>query len=754
MNQGTSLHETPGHIERRLAMSKDHIPYRQIHLDFHTSPEIPGVGSRFNADEFVGTLKGAHVNSINLFTKCHHGMFYYPSSVGPMHPALNGFDLFGAQIEACHAAGIRVMAYTCVGWNEYVADTHPDWLMVTFDGLVGNKLPHDAGFNKWNTLCYNNSDYRVIIKQEIAETFEKYHPAGFWIDIIQGHECVCPQCKREMLKMGMDPSDRSEVIRHDRMTETAFCKDIYEYVKSLDSGLDVYFNAVPYALDNGLDEATSSVTKRKYFSFWDIESLPSEDWGYNHFPIAASYIGKYDSEITMMNGKFHFTWGDFGSLRNENALEYECFRALSYGAKVCVGDQLHPTGRLDPVVYERIGRVFASIEAKEPWLHNTRALADIGVFITSNNSNDPASPSLIEEGVYRVLLESHMPFEFVNDLDPIDKYKLLILPDHFYPTKELAERLDEFVRKGGKLLITGDSATRFEDGGVSEAESRTSNNFVLECVKEKLCGPSDYDMRYIRLGGECFEGIPGIDHIMYEKGYVIAVESTTDDFADDSADDSADGAVDSTTDNRVAAWIVNPYFNRTYDHFCSHRQTPPRTDASNEPAVVFGDGYAIISSPLFTDYIRNGYLVHRQIAERVIRKLLPEQLVRTSLPAISEITVRKKCGENAYDADMSVVNTCGEDADNASDKNTCGADAVIVHILNYIQQKRNKRIEIIEDKYTAIGRNICVRVGNLRPGSVRLVPDNVDLPFTYEDGYVCIELPEISGHTMLEICDA
>ena len=64
-------------------MERKGIPFRQIHLDFHTSPMIGEIGAEFDAEEFAETLKKAHVNSINLFTKCHHGMFYYPTVTFP-----------------------------------------------------------------------------------------------------------------------------------------------------------------------------------------------------------------------------------------------------------------------------------------------------------------------------------------------------------------------------------------------------------------------------------------------------------------------------------------------------------------------------------------------------------------------------------------------------------------------------------------------------------------------------------------------
>ena len=55
---------------------------RCVHLDFHTSPAIEGIGSQFNKAEFTKTLKDAGVDLITVFAKCHHGYCYYPTKVG------------------------------------------------------------------------------------------------------------------------------------------------------------------------------------------------------------------------------------------------------------------------------------------------------------------------------------------------------------------------------------------------------------------------------------------------------------------------------------------------------------------------------------------------------------------------------------------------------------------------------------------------------------------------------------------------
>ncbi len=40
------------------------LPFRQIHMDFHTSPDIPDVAVDFDGEEFARVLREAHVNSV------------------------------------------------------------------------------------------------------------------------------------------------------------------------------------------------------------------------------------------------------------------------------------------------------------------------------------------------------------------------------------------------------------------------------------------------------------------------------------------------------------------------------------------------------------------------------------------------------------------------------------------------------------------------------------------------------------------
>lgn len=109
------------------------VRHRQVHLDFHTSELIPGIGEEFNKEQWQNALKSGHVNQVNIFAKGHHSWSYYPTNVGQMHPHLK-FDLLGAQIEACHEIGVRCPIYFTVGWSANDAESHPEWCARKKDG--------------------------------------------------------------------------------------------------------------------------------------------------------------------------------------------------------------------------------------------------------------------------------------------------------------------------------------------------------------------------------------------------------------------------------------------------------------------------------------------------------------------------------------------------------------------------------------------------------------------------------------------
>ena len=144
------------------------LAFRQIHLDFHTSEQIAGVADEFDARGFAETLRAAHVNSVTLFARCHHGMIYYDSKRDPerVHPGLGGKDLLRMQIDAGRAAGMDLE----------VASAWRDW--ATQETLFENKVSRvmaETGLGR--------EEAGEIAADEVARPGTSEHQLGLAVDI-------------------------------------------------------------------------------------------------------------------------------------------------------------------------------------------------------------------------------------------------------------------------------------------------------------------------------------------------------------------------------------------------------------------------------------------------------------------------------------------------------------------------------------------------------------------------------------------
>lgn len=577
-------------------------PFRHIHLDFHTSPLIPDIGSEFDPQEFVATLQQASVNSIAVFAKCHHGMSYYPTKIGVKHPRLER-DLLGEMVAACKQAGIRVVAYTTVVWDEYMATLHPEWRQMDETGKLVGRSPLAAGHFTWQWLCLN-TPYIDYVAAHTAEILERYAPDGIFYDIVMQSPCLCRFCQDGMRQEGLNPGELADRKQYALRVAERCMQRLSRVVWDVNPASSVFFNS-RLRYDTGTQN--SSRNEEAYYSHWEIESLASGGWGYSHFPLAARYFQALTprKSISGMTGRFHKSWADFGALKNQAALEYECFRILASGCTCSVGDQLHPRGKLDPAVYRRIGAVYAEVARKEPWCQDVAPRVEIGVINAS--ADDPNQLSKIDEGVMRMLLETQYQFEFIDVEAAFERYPLLILPDVIRLTPALRQKLTAYCAQGGKLLAS------YQSGLLSDAP-QFGLDFGVTYQGEYAYAPS-----YIRFNDSFSQRIEPMDHVMYDQSSQVIANAGAD----------------------VFAQIVAPYFNRTWEHFSSHTHTPP-DQLTPYPAITRRGNAIYLASAVFGAYIEHGYRVYRDMVQQCLELLLPGKLVVSELPPTAEVTLMQQ----------------------------------------------------------------------------------------------------------------
>ena len=594
------------------------LAYRQVHLDFHTSECIPGIGSKFDKRQFQEALKVGHVNSITIFAKCHHGWSYYPTKVNEMHPHLE-FDFLKAQLDACKEIGVKSPVYLSAGFDEKMAREHSDWLIRNLDETTDYTRDFsEAGYHR---MCYN-TPYLDKLLAEIDEVMTMYHPEGIFLDISTVMPCTCSYCRKSIVERGKDYRDPAVVLEQAEITFAEYTHRVEKIVHRHNPDCTIFHNA-GHITRGRRDIAHAN-------SHLELESLPTGGWGYDHFPMSAAYVMNLGMEYLGMTGKFHTTWGEFGGFKHPNALRYETGLSLAFGAKCSIGDQLHPNGKMNEKTYQLIGKAYEEVEAKEPWCYEAENICDIAVLGEEACLTEAASRDTIHNGdigANRVLLNGHYLYTFIDKEVDFNKFKVLILPDTVRLNKELANRLNAYLEQGGKLLLSGES-------GLWENE----DVFAVE-TGAIYCGKNTYRPNY------CLFKKKGAAEVVYQQSHLI---------------EPVDGEI----------WLYgqNSYFNRDLYHFSSHQHTP-NNEETFFPAAVCKENIIYIGWNVFSEYGTIGSLQAKEMITKALDMLLGKnKAAQASLPDRGVLTLTKQEKTKRYIAHLLFAHTtirglfeiCGE----------------------------------------------------------------------------------------------
>ena len=656
--------------------------FRQVHLDFHTSEAIPAVGADFDKRQFQDALKQGHVDSITVFSKCHHGWSYHPTSANKMHPTLT-FDLLKAQIEAAHEIGVKTPVYLSAGVDEKYAVEHPEDLVREKNGAP----LHQHGFLEpgYHRLCFN-SKYLDVLAEQVKEVCRNYDADGIFLDITSPPLCYCQNCVAKMKREGVDINNAKEVTQFAEQTYMNYAAKMREAIDSVKLGLPLFHNSGATPRGRRGRESTNSHN--------EIESLPTSAWGYDNLPVIAKYVQYHNKEYLAMTGKFHKGWGEFGGYKHKNALIYETALAVSFGAKCSIGDQLHPRGRADSETYRLIGEAYKRIEEREPWLDNVTPISDIAVYsyeaylVSHPNAKVRNNAKTTDVGAARLLLDGHYLFNIVDDDDDLTPYKILVLPDAIELDDALKAKFDAYVKQGGKILASGYSAVDangnipFKLGAVRDGENKVAPAYATPETELSDIGRAGY--------------------ILYEA----PTHKVT----------LADGATE-------LASMRLPYFERTYEHFCSHLHAPECPDYAGA-AVTLGDDGAYFSFPVCFEYANVGTQFVKQMFIATVDMLLGEKKsVTTSVPTQASVSLMDQKDENR----------------------------LVFHIVyapRNVKGMANK-IEIIEDSIPIYNTPVCIRVGDKKIKRVYTAPDGVDVSFTQDGELVSFNIDKFEMHAMI-----
>ncbi len=529
-------------------------------------------------------------------------MNYYPTHIGPVHPAL-GFDLLGEQIRACHGVGIRCPIYLSVGFDVDAAARHPEWRQVRADGRLAGPGPLEPGFP---LLCVNTA-YVDELAAQTEELMDRYACDGFFYDIVMYDPagCVCAACLADLRRAGDDPADPTRRGAHNNLVARHFIRRMSGAVRARLPHAGLFYNS-----RWGLHFADETDA----YAQIELEALATGGWGYGFYPLWSRYARTFGLPMSGMTGRFQGYWADWGGLKHPDALRFESATILAAGGAVSIGDQMHPRGRLNPTVYEVIGAALSAVEAIESCCAGAEAVAQIGLLALERDEapTEARGASGALEGAAKLLLELHHQFDVITARCPdFGVYEALIVPDHGVPSPAVVERLRAYVAGGGKLLLSHEALLDRDAGGFA----------LSDLMGVRYDGPAASVPDYFTLADPALHTAvtrPDFAYTLYEGPSIRVVPEPG---------------------TRVLSDAHESYFNRTGEHFSSHLYSPPLARPAGYPAVTRRDDVVYIYGPIFAAYQRHGNLTFRALVGRLLDLLLPHPVVTTDAPATAEVSL-------------------------------------------------------------------------------------------------------------------
>ncbi len=664
-------------------MSSLFFPRRTIHLDFHTGPDVPDVGASFDPERFAATFAAAHVDSVTVFAKCHHGRLYYGTDRLERHPGLAAdLDLLKEQVDALHAVGIRAPVYLSVQVDEHAALTHPEWVAQHPDlrlvrwGEVA-RTDGSAFVPGWHVLDMS-SPYQDYLAEQTLDVLEHLGVVdGLFLDMCWDQPSSTQYAIAGALADGLDPATeegRSAYARTSALRYMRRFQDLAAPYLSPEVASGVWFNSRP---------KTNLHVEAALLKHVEVESLPTGGWGYAYLPYVARFVRPLGLPALSHTGRFHRSWGDNASLKPLAALRYECSQILSLGLTNGVGDLLHPRGVPNVAVYDRIGEVYAHIEACEPFQDGTEPVAEIALVVDPELGDAPGAAGI---GAVRMLQQLRQQFAVVPPTTDLAPYAVVLVPETTTVDDGLRAKLSAHVARGGSVVLVGNALC-----GADGAASLPEAGVTLE-------GPSSLANTFLRTLSSELPDL-GQDTVVYDRGLRMTPNEGTE----------------------VLVGTVEPYFDRTWQHFSGHSYTPPN-ELSPWAAVTRRGQVVAVAEPLLQSYGRLGNEVHRLVVQYVLDLLLPRPVLRVSGPLHLETTVRR------------------------------GPDRTVVHLLSYLPTRVGSGlggdIDLVDDPFPLVDVEVEIACKS-EPTSATLEPGGTVLPLRWADGVASTTVTVLDGHAMI-----
>jgi hypothetical protein len=432
-----------------------------------------------DAERYVEALRSLHATVAMINTSGIIASYPTALSFHTQSAYLNG-DSLAAIIDACHAAGIKVIARTDFSKvRRPLHELHPEWAYRRADGGIV-----DEEGDVW--VCPAGGYQQECAPRIVEETITTLDVDGIYFNMagFQTHDyrgthhgsCHCEACVTGFRgSFGLDLPTVRDVDDPEYRRYLAFQDRV---VRSSKERMDAMIRLLRHdlAIDRPTDDLGGFVRQESNTAL----DRPLPDWQYSASANTKWVVTSLPRTVSSNSSVNFVDYPVRHVAVSPHRQRLRLAQALANGG----GLDSYVIGRLDRRL-DRSGtaavrELFGYHAAHQEDYGDLQSCAQVALLTGPHGSADEF------RGWFRVLVEHHFLFDVIlvdaaTD-ERLARYRTVLLPDHEPLSDEVAGRLDRFVNVGGTLVASG--RTGWRDGELEPRDTPALACLGIERVRE------------------------------------------------------------------------------------------------------------------------------------------------------------------------------------------------------------------------------------------------------------------------------
>ncbi len=424
-----------------------------LHYDLHANMGDTELGRLTTYEHIKTELQKVKPDFVQYDCKGHPGVTGYPTKIGTPSPGIVN-DALKVWREVTRDMGIPLSVHYSGIWDEAVLRQHPEWARTNADGTKSKQ--HVCAFSAYT---------KEFMIPQLLEVIDNYDVDGFWIDGENwaSHPCYGEECKQQFTKETGIPDIPTKPDQPHWREWADFHRRLFE--KHVEMVAKAVKERKPSCLvcSNWMYSVRQPDAITVPVDYLSGDFTPS--FGCERACAEARFLDSRGLPWDLMAWSFLRTGNQGWTMKTPVHLCQEVSEVLANGGAVFIYNQPQRNGYLVGWHQDIFAEVARFCRARQEYSQHTVAVPQVAVlhsqshYYAHNRSlYDMAGVNNAMEGALHAILECGYPVEILNEttlMENIGNYPLVVIPEQTNLPEELKNKLDTYVRSGGRLLLSG-----------------------------------------------------------------------------------------------------------------------------------------------------------------------------------------------------------------------------------------------------------------------------------------------------------